>query len=322
MSLSIRLTLLLSLVVTVTLFIVWAGTRRVVLHPFAEAVLTTHLDQISFLADAIEDGEDGRALAEEMNLKARLSPRRPKVLRRRHGRRPLPKGVAPASANVRVPRAHWSRRRRNERGLADRSPRDRRRVSGTAIRLVAGARRTGDLRSQCHGRDLDAAASSGLGPGHGANGRRRPVIPTSGERPSGRRDHGSGVQCAGRPRRDPAAGGARAHGRDQPRAPHAAHPAAARDRAAEGFRSPPAAPRRDGVRPSRRRQSDRRAARSLPLVDRGAPALRGGGFPRCGRRGSGRSNPAARPHGHGRGHRGTLSRRPDSNGAGGSQSTQ
>ncbi|MEL7371967.1 MAG: HAMP domain-containing sensor histidine kinase [Myxococcota bacterium] len=88
MNLSLRLTLLLSLVVAITLFTVWSTTRKAVLHPFAEAVLLTHLDQVGFLADAIEDGEDGRILAEQMNLWARLVPQKPaNIVKRRKCRR-------------------------------------------------------------------------------------------------------------------------------------------------------------------------------------------------------------------------------------------
>ena len=87
MSLNLRLTLLLSVVVTITLFVVWGTTRRTVLHPFARAVLETHLDQVAFLADAIEDGENVRDLAEQMNLRARLVEQPPpRVVQAHRGR--------------------------------------------------------------------------------------------------------------------------------------------------------------------------------------------------------------------------------------------
>ncbi len=89
MNLSLRLTLLLSIVVTVTLFVVWATTRRAVLPPFAKAVLHAHLDQVSFLADALEDDRDAFELAEDMYLRATLHDRPPRVVsnhrRRRRG---------------------------------------------------------------------------------------------------------------------------------------------------------------------------------------------------------------------------------------------
>ena len=88
MSLSIRLTLLLSLVVTVTLVVVWGTTRRAVLHPFAEAVLNTHLDQVAFLAGEIEAGNDDGTLADRMNLRARLRFKPPKFVGGPHRRRP------------------------------------------------------------------------------------------------------------------------------------------------------------------------------------------------------------------------------------------
>ncbi len=88
MNLSIRLTLLLTLVVAITLIVVWGATRRTIFHPFAQAVLTSHLEQISFLADAVDNGQDGSELAEQMNLKAQLRERPPPPLRRslRRGR--------------------------------------------------------------------------------------------------------------------------------------------------------------------------------------------------------------------------------------------
>lgn len=87
MNLSLRLTLLLSAVVAVTLVVAWTATRRTVLHPFAQAVLETHLDQIAFLADAVEDGRDATEFAEQMNLRASLRDRPPRAIvhgRRRH----------------------------------------------------------------------------------------------------------------------------------------------------------------------------------------------------------------------------------------------
>ena len=87
MNLSLRLTLLLSGVVAITLVVVWGATRRTILQPFANAVMTTHLDQVAFLADAVEEGEDVRSLAEQMKIDVRLVDRRPRgLLRRRRGR--------------------------------------------------------------------------------------------------------------------------------------------------------------------------------------------------------------------------------------------
>ncbi len=82
MSMSLRLTMLLSLVVTITLVVVWATTRRTVLHPFAKAVLRTHLDQVAFLAGAAEDGQNVDELAERMNMQANLRRRPPRSIRR------------------------------------------------------------------------------------------------------------------------------------------------------------------------------------------------------------------------------------------------
>ena len=83
MNLSLRLTLLLSLIVTITLIVVWGATRRTILHPFTKAVMTTHLDQVAFLADAVEEGENVGSLAEQMNITVRLVNRRPRRLQRR-----------------------------------------------------------------------------------------------------------------------------------------------------------------------------------------------------------------------------------------------
>ena len=92
MSLSLRLTLLLSLVVAITLVVVWGTTRRTVVHPFVEAVLHTHLDQVSFLADAAEDDEDIDLLAEDMYLQASVGAKPPRVVARaRRGRGPCRK---------------------------------------------------------------------------------------------------------------------------------------------------------------------------------------------------------------------------------------
>ena len=101
MSLSLRLTLLLSLVVSITLVVVWATTRRTILHPFATAVLQTHLDQVAFLADAVEDGGSAADLADSMNLTAMLRMRPPRVIRRAQ------RGKAPCRRIVHRLREMW-----------------------------------------------------------------------------------------------------------------------------------------------------------------------------------------------------------------------
>lgn len=90
MSLRIRLTLLLSLVVAVSLLLAWQFTRRAVLRPFTEEIVRHHLDQVHFVADELERGADPDRLGRRLGLEVRRVPHPPRFVRRideRGGRR-------------------------------------------------------------------------------------------------------------------------------------------------------------------------------------------------------------------------------------------
>lgn len=90
MSLRIRLTLLLSLVVAISLLFAWQFTRRAVLRPFTEEIVRHHLDQVHFVADELEAGADPIRLGRRLGLEIRRVPHPPRFVRRideRGGRR-------------------------------------------------------------------------------------------------------------------------------------------------------------------------------------------------------------------------------------------
>lgn len=81
MSLRVKLALLLSAFVTLTLVTAWAGSRRV-LAPFAREVHERYLDEVAHIASEVEGGRDPDALGRSLNLDVRVSERPPKVLTR------------------------------------------------------------------------------------------------------------------------------------------------------------------------------------------------------------------------------------------------
>jgi signal transduction histidine kinase len=70
MSLRIRLTLLLSLVVAISLFLAWQFTRRA-MRPFTDEVLERYLDTIHFVADELGSGKDPKRLGKRLGLQIR-----------------------------------------------------------------------------------------------------------------------------------------------------------------------------------------------------------------------------------------------------------
>ncbi len=87
MSLRVRLTLLLSLVVMSSLFLAWQFTRRAVLSPFTEEVLEHHLDAVHFVADELQGGADAHRLGRRLGLNVQRVPEPPPFVRRiQHGR--------------------------------------------------------------------------------------------------------------------------------------------------------------------------------------------------------------------------------------------
>lgn len=77
MSLWVRLTLLLALVVTATVLLAWLVTGRAVLGPFAREVQDVYLDQAVFVAERVEQGEDPKRLGEKLGLEIRVRDRPP-----------------------------------------------------------------------------------------------------------------------------------------------------------------------------------------------------------------------------------------------------
>lgn len=91
MSVRVRLALLLALAVATSLFIAWFVTRRAVLAPFAREVLAAHLDQVTYVADELEKGQDARELGRRLGLDVRVRERPPGFVRRRDRRRDNPR---------------------------------------------------------------------------------------------------------------------------------------------------------------------------------------------------------------------------------------
>jgi signal transduction histidine kinase len=88
MSLRVRLTLLLSLVVALSLFLAWQFTRRAV-RPFTDEVVERYLDTIHFVADELKAGSDPRKLGKRLGLTIERVDRPPPFVRGiEHGRVP------------------------------------------------------------------------------------------------------------------------------------------------------------------------------------------------------------------------------------------
>jgi signal transduction histidine kinase len=81
MSLRIRLTLLLSLAVAISLFLAWFSTRRA-LRPFTEEVVRHHLDTVRYIADEIEGGADPRKIGRGLGLRIVRMDRPPRFVHR------------------------------------------------------------------------------------------------------------------------------------------------------------------------------------------------------------------------------------------------
>ena len=80
MSLRVRLTLLLSLVVAISLLLAWTFTRRA-MRPFTEEVLERYLDTIHFVHDELKAGADPMKLGKRLGLNIRVVNRRPEFVR-------------------------------------------------------------------------------------------------------------------------------------------------------------------------------------------------------------------------------------------------
>ena len=90
MSLRIRLTLLLSLVVAVSLFLAWTFTRRA-FRPVTEEMIGRHLTAVHFIADEIEKGGNPEELGRRLGFRIELQEQTPRIVRhmdrpRRQGR--------------------------------------------------------------------------------------------------------------------------------------------------------------------------------------------------------------------------------------------
>ncbi len=81
MSIRIRLALLLSLVVVITLGVAFWATRRA-FTPFAKGVLDAHLDQVIYVADELDKGADARRLGDRLGLDIRVTRNQPRMLDR------------------------------------------------------------------------------------------------------------------------------------------------------------------------------------------------------------------------------------------------
>ncbi len=81
MSLRIRLTLLLTLVITATLFVAWGLTRRAVIAPFTKEVITAHLDQVAYVAEEIEAGASPKDLGRKLGFTIHKRQRAPRFVR-------------------------------------------------------------------------------------------------------------------------------------------------------------------------------------------------------------------------------------------------
>lgn len=82
MTLRVRLTLLLTSIVLVTVLGAWWFTGRTVLAPFAKQVMRAHVDQVVYIADELEKGADPRRVSARLGLDVRLFERAPHFVRR------------------------------------------------------------------------------------------------------------------------------------------------------------------------------------------------------------------------------------------------
>lgn len=87
MSLRLRLTLLLGGLVIATVLGAWIVTGRMVMAPFAQAVMRSYIDEVVFLAERIEEGGDPKALGERLGMDVKLRERPPKPAGKHRGER-------------------------------------------------------------------------------------------------------------------------------------------------------------------------------------------------------------------------------------------
>lgn len=85
MSLRLRLTLLLSVVITGTLLVAWGLTRRAVIAPFTQEVMTAHLDQVAYVAEEIEAGADPKDLGRKLGFTIRKHKHPPRFVKASRG---------------------------------------------------------------------------------------------------------------------------------------------------------------------------------------------------------------------------------------------
>ena len=81
MSLRVRLTLLLTLVVALSLMLAWTFTRRAV-RPFTDEVIERHLDTIHFIADEMQKGAEPQELGRRLGFRIRKIDRPPGFVHR------------------------------------------------------------------------------------------------------------------------------------------------------------------------------------------------------------------------------------------------
>jgi|GEM_PF-1499958 len=85
MSLRVRLTLLLALIISATLLLAWVLTRRAVINPFTKEVVAAQLDHAVYVASEIERGVPPERLAEKLGMDLQVRRRPPGFMR---GHRP------------------------------------------------------------------------------------------------------------------------------------------------------------------------------------------------------------------------------------------
>lgn len=78
MSLRWRLTLLLAGLVLATVLGAWFVTGRIVMAPFAQAMMRAHIDEVVFLAEKVEEGGDPKVLGERLGIDVRVRDRPPR----------------------------------------------------------------------------------------------------------------------------------------------------------------------------------------------------------------------------------------------------
>src|SRR5688572_10900636 len=81
MSLRIRLTLLLSLVVAVSLLLAWTFTRRA-FRPVTEEMIGRHLTAVHFVYDELQKGGDAAELGRRLGFRIHVQDRPPRLVRR------------------------------------------------------------------------------------------------------------------------------------------------------------------------------------------------------------------------------------------------